>query len=340
MKSTVSSYRLDIDGLRAIAILAVIVNHINRSILPGGYLGVDMFFVISGFVITQSLSARKYNSFFDYIGGFYGRRAKRLVPALCLFVAVTCVLTLLFVSPDSELSRTSIRTGWTSLFGLSNISLFRHATDYFGESAELNSFTHTWSLGVEEQFYLVFPLLIWLGGWTRKTKSGYRNTFIIISVSGMASFALYLWMQQHNPVWAFYMMPARFWELSLGAIIYFASLISFEIADISPKVVKPVHVIAFLLLLGVFWWPEAQLHQGLATTISVLLTAFLICCFHKDSLAYKLLTLKPIVFIGTISYSLYLWHWSVLVVSRLTVGVTPKTLPYQLALMLILASLS
>ena len=152
-----SRYRPEIDGLRAFAVIAVIINHFNKHILPGGYLGVDIFFVISGYVITSSLFGRTSNDFKDFISGFYERRIKRLVPALSVFVLTTSIAICLF-NPWSGLS---LQTGIMSLFGLSNLYLFANSTDYFALSADLNVFTHTWSLGVEEQFYILFPFFVW-----------------------------------------------------------------------------------------------------------------------------------------------------------------------------------
>ena len=149
-----SRYRPEIDGLRAFAVVAVIINHFNKEILPNGYLGVDIFFVISGFVITSSLYQRPSENFKDFISWFYERRIKRLVPALSVFVLITSIGICLF-NPNPG---TSLLTGQTSLFGLSNVFLLHKATDYFAQSTELNVFTHTWSLGVEEQFYILFPL--------------------------------------------------------------------------------------------------------------------------------------------------------------------------------------
>jgi len=144
-----STYRSEIDGLRALAVAAIIINHIDKDLLPSGYLGVDIFFVISGFVITSSLAGRPGRNLGDLMLGFYVRRIKRLVPALVLFVVITDILICLF-DPTPRLSN---RTGITSLFGLSNLYLLKQSTDYFAGSTELNVFTHTWSLGVEEQFY-------------------------------------------------------------------------------------------------------------------------------------------------------------------------------------------
>ena len=136
--------------------VAVIINHFNKDLLPSGYLGVDIFFVISGYVITASLAGRESKNFLDFLTGFYERRIKRLVPALVVFVLVTSVL-ISFFNPDPG---GALEIGWKSLFGVSNISLYGSSTDYFAQSTELNPFTHTWSLGVEEQFYLLFPFLI------------------------------------------------------------------------------------------------------------------------------------------------------------------------------------
>ncbi|BCM93166.1 O-acetyltransferase OatA [Abditibacteriota bacterium] len=340
MEKNSATHRIDIDGLRAVAVVAVILHHIKSSILPGGYLGVDMFFVISGFVITQSLSGGTHDSFLDFICGFYNRRAKRLVPALCLCVVTTCIVTLMVVSPNNLLSSATVNSGVASLFGLSNIYFSNQATDYFGSAAELNTFTHTWSLGVEEQFYLVFPFLVWIGGWARKTKHGYRNTLLIVTVTGAMSFACYLCMQRYNPIWAFYAMPTRFWELCVGAITYFFSLRSYKVDDALRPIAKTIHSITKFFLIILLFWHGAGLHQVLATSAVTSLTAVIIYWSHVDSTAYKILTLKPVAFIGVISYSLYLWHWSVLTISRLTIGVTRESIGYLLGLILALATMS
>jgi peptidoglycan/LPS O-acetylase OafA/YrhL len=149
MRQFPNKYRPEIDGLRAFAVVAVIINHFNKQLLPNGFLGVDIFFVISGYVITSSLAGRGASTFFEFVKGFYARRIKRLLPALALFVLITSVLICLF-NPEPSMS---LAVGWQSLFGMSNINLYQTATDYFAPSSELNPFTHTWSLGVEEQFY-------------------------------------------------------------------------------------------------------------------------------------------------------------------------------------------
>ncbi|MGB7564874.1 MAG: acyltransferase, partial [Prochlorococcaceae cyanobacterium] len=146
-------YRKDIDGLRAIAVVAVIVNHFNKGLLPNGFLGVDIFFVISGFVITSSLAGKQSAGIGEFLVGFLTRRIKRLVPALVLCVVISGAL-IGMVNPEPQ---ASLRTGIAALFGLSNFYLLQQATDYFAPSTELNIFTQTWSLGVEEQFYLLFP---------------------------------------------------------------------------------------------------------------------------------------------------------------------------------------
>ena len=205
-----SSYRPEIDGLRAFAVVAVIINHFNKEILPNGYLGVDIFFVISGFVITSSLYQRPTKNFKDFISGFYERRIKRLVPALSVFVLLTSI-TICFFNQRPELS---LKTGLTSLFGVSNLYLLRQSTDYFAQSTELNIFTHTWSLGVEEQFYILFPFLIWFSGFARQTKNGALNLFLIIGALSIASLIGFLYLYPFNQPEAYFLMPTRFWEMS------------------------------------------------------------------------------------------------------------------------------
>lgn len=149
------AYRADIDGLRAIAVLAVIANHLPGHFLPGGFLGVDVFFVISGFVVTGSIASRKLNGFYAFYTDFLHRRVKRLLPALVTCVLLTCVAVELI----DPFPRESLKTGVYALFGVSNIYLYFAGLDYFAPSSKFNAFTHTWSLGVEEQFYLLFPLV-------------------------------------------------------------------------------------------------------------------------------------------------------------------------------------
>lgn len=183
-------YRPEIDGLRAIAVLAVILNHIDAAWLPSGHLGVDIFFVISGCVITGSLARQPSSSLADLLGGFYSRRLRRLVPALVLMV-VPAALLISLVDPHPH---GSLRTGLMALVGFSNLELLQQSTDYFARSAQLNAFTHTWSLGVEEQFYLLYPLLVWCCGFGRQRQGLARLAAAIglLSLASLIGFAL-LW---------------------------------------------------------------------------------------------------------------------------------------------------
>jgi peptidoglycan/LPS O-acetylase OafA/YrhL len=173
-------YRPEIDGLRAVAVSAVIANHFDKSLLPGGYLGVDIFFVISGYVITASLMQDKSSNLSEFLMTFYVRRIKRLLPPLLTCIIITVLLGALFIDPSSF--KSSLRAGLYALVGLSNFYFIAQETDYFATSAELNLFTHTWSLGVEEQFYLVYPTLFWLALRGRGTHARQLQTFTALLI--------------------------------------------------------------------------------------------------------------------------------------------------------------
>lgn len=321
-------YRPEIDGIRAFAVIAVIINHFNKEILPSGYLGVDIFFVISGFVITSSLAGRPSKDIRDFLAGFYTRRIKRLVPALVLFVLITSILICLF-NPSPGVS---LKTGITSLFGLSNLYLLSQSTDYFAASTELNVFTHTWSLGVEEQFYFLFPLLVWFTGFGRLATKGSRNLFWVMGILSVASLIAFIYSYETNQPAAYFLMPTRLWELGAGCLLFLGIKHSNKFLR---SLEKFPPLIATGAVVAVLFAPLQLAVQ--ATFAIVVLIGVLITCLHSGTAAYKLFTHPRVVYIGLISYSLYLWHWGVLSLSRWTIGIHWWSVPFQIALLLLLS---
>jgi peptidoglycan/LPS O-acetylase OafA/YrhL len=322
------SYRPEIDGIRAFAVIAVIINHFNQDLLPSGYLGVDIFFVISGFVITSSLAGRSDQNFYDFLIGFYTRRIKRLVPALVLFVLVTSILICLF-DPKPDFS---IKTGITSLFGLSNLYLLKQSTNYFADSTALNAFTHTWSLGVEEQFYLLFPLVVYFTGFTSKSPKGERNLSLLMGGLSVASLITFMYLYITNQPAAYFLMPTRLWELGSGCLLFLAAKKSNRIIDILKK--SP----PLFILSGIIITLFLPVKLSLITTVTVVfLTTVLMICLRSTTAVYKLLVHSQIVYIGLISYSLYLWHWGILSLSRRTIGIYWWSVPFQIMLLLLVS---
>jgi peptidoglycan/LPS O-acetylase OafA/YrhL len=326
-----SKYRPEIDGLRAFAVVAVIINHFNKDLLPSGYLGVDIFFVISGYVITSSLAGRESKNFLDFLTGFYERRIKRLVPALVVFVLITSVLISLF-NPEPGVA---LDLGWRSLFGISNINLYQASTDYFAQSTELNPFTHTWSLGVEEQFYLLFPFLVWFSGFGQQAAKGARNLFFWVGALTIASLIGFICLYQVNQPAAYFLMPPRFWEMAAGCLVFIGFQKRARIEQALEQV-PPLLVVAAMV--GVMFIPVSAAVP--ATIGIVVLSAILIACLKQGTAAYKFFTLEKIIYVGLISYSLYLWHWSVLSISRWTTGIHWWSVPIQAGLIVGLSVLS
>ena len=329
--SAIRGYRPEIDGLRALAVVAVIINHFSKALLPSGYLGVDIFFVISGYVITASLSRGESKNLGEFLAGFYVRRIRRLVPALVVFVLLTSVLISLF-NPEPWIS---LGTARASLFGFSNIFLLKESTDYFAQSTELNPFMHTWSLGVEEQFYLVFPFLVWGSGFGRQAKAGARRLLGWVGLLSLLSLVAFLCLYPSHQPAAYFLMPARFWELAAGCLVFLALQQrplpgnTLERLPMLPVVAAMVAIMALPLQAAV---P--------ATFAIVLLTGLLIGGLRRGTAAFALFSHPRVVGVGLISYSLYLWHWGVLAISRWTIGIHWWSVPFQILAMALLATLS
>lgn len=317
-------YRPEVDGLRALAVLAVILNHLNPAWLPGGWLGVDIFFVISGYVITRSLAERPCSDGRALALNFWRRRIQRLLPALIVCVLLTSLaLRLVDPSPGQRLG-----VGWRALFGLSNITLLNQATQYFGSPAALEPFLHTWSLGVEEQFYLLYPLLVIGSGFGRGSREGARRLGRWLLPLAAGSLGLFLWWSQHQPAAAWFLMPARFWELAAGCLL-----------ALTPNIPRVPPAWALLAALVAGLWLPAPL-AALTVPAAVLLTTLLIAGLSPGGRIHGLLSQPAVVLVGRMSYSLYLWHWSVMTLARWTVGTSPAAVALQLGLIALLGSAS
>lgn len=284
-------YRPEIDGLRAIAVVSVILYHANVGPLHGGYLGVDVFFVISGYLITNVLVHDLSENNFSF-AEFYERRARRLMPALFFICFVTTVLSFFFLTPqDFGIYSESLVS--VLLFG-SNI-YFWITQNYFSANAELHPLLHTWSLAVEEQFYLFYPiflLVIWRVG---------KNLFLPFVFIG---FLLSLSSTHFANKAAFYLLPFRAWELLTGAAC------AYVLARMEPS--KRTGIIGTLGLAAIFVSFLIYDHDtptpSFWTLLPVLGTGLAITFIHDDSLSYRFLTISPMVGIGLVSYSAYLWH--------------------------------
>lgn len=296
------SYRPDIDGLRAVAVVAVIAAHLPEKFLPSGFLGVDVFFAISGFVVTGSIMRQRRTTLGQLYLGFLARRVRRLLPALCVCVAVTGTIVL----ATDPFPRHSVETGLAALFGFANIALFFFELDYFSPSSVFNAFTHTWSLGVEEQFYVVFPMFAWLF-FFRTKGSSFKLLALATICGGLFSVTVFVLLYERYQPAAFFMMPARIWELGLGAVVFLASpLLQSERLQ---SVLRRLSVFVLAALVACFFVPEDEAMP--ATIIAVILTGLLLAT-DRRAIAARFLELPPVVYTGKISYSLYLWHWPII----------------------------
>ena len=305
-----SIYRPEIDGLRAVAVIAVLLNHFFHDFAPGGYLGVDLFFALSGYVVTRSLKThdlqhRKLRC--GFLSNFYARRIRRLYPALLLMTVSVALLSAFFLQPSDFAYQSSWRTGLAAIWGSSNIQLWRTSSDYFSAPVAHNLFTHTWSLGVEEQFYLLFPLF-----WALVTRA-WRPYLLAFLTS--ASWILFVYSSSADPLTAFYLMPSRFWEIGAGSLI---SLLEVHLLIRVPFLQKSwLLIFAFGLLISSFLLPSKP---GLINAGVVMLTCLLILGLTGNGPLRRCLSSSRVVLVGVLSYSLYLWHWPLLLLTRATIA--------------------
>jgi peptidoglycan/LPS O-acetylase OafA/YrhL len=314
-------YLPGIDGLRAIAVLSVMVFHLDfLDLLPGGFTGVDMFFVISGYVIARSLAERTHLGFAAYLLDFYRRRLLRILPALLVVVLVSFVVSALFV-PQVWLSNQNDQTGLAALVGLSNFTLAANSNIYFSPRAELNPFLHTWSLGVEEQFYLLFPAIYFLH---LRCRTHLKFARMLLPVLALASLIVSGVQTSSDPLAAFYLLPSRFWELAAGALL-FQALGNKTLTQRGAWLAQvPLAAGLGLVTLGLVF-AERQLFPFPWALVTVSGTLLLIAAVTlkpaaSRSLLHALLQSPPMAYIGRLSYSLYLWHWPVAVLLRWTTG--------------------
>lgn len=297
-------YRADIDGVRAIAVIPVLLYHVGVPGFSGGFVGVDIFFVISGYLICGMIAADLRNESFS-LADFYKRRILRILPALFMMFLVTSVLAAIYCLPVELVDYA--RSLASAVASVSNV-YFARTAGYFDSPAETKPLLHTWSLGVEEQFYFTVPILMLVAYRFAPKRVG-----LLFAIVAAVSFAGALAMSARNPTFAFYLTPFRAWELALGA------LVSVEFLPVPETAFwrNASGVSGLLLLLGVIAFGSSAMPllamTGLAATGAALVIA---SSKRAVSVAGRLLSFGPLVFVGLISYSLYLWHWPLIVFQR------------------------
>ena len=313
------NYRADIDGLRAVAVLLVIFFHFNKNIVPGGFVGVDIFFVISGFLITQNISSQIEQGKFS-LTEFYRRRIKRIIPAMAFVVLLTTLFSQYFLLPVDALKEA--RSALWSMFSLGNIFFWKYLdTGYFATESITAPLLHLWSLGVEEQFYVFWPFFLLL---LSKFKL-HRFWSLIVFVLAFFSFALGEWWYAEHPTFVYYMLPFRAGELMAGALA--ARAVMQQKKSISTLSAPKKYFTELCAMMGVllitwssFYLSEADKFPGFNAVFPALGTGLMLYAGAVSNRVNSLLAFKGLVWIGLISYSAYLWHWPILAFLRYGYG--------------------
>jgi len=313
-------FREDIEGLRAVAVLSVVIFHFGVGALPGGFVGVDVFFVISGYLISGLLLDELERTGSIDLWRFYGRRARRLLPVSLLVTAMTLLVALFLLAPSEQML--AAKAALASSLYASNFWFMTLLADYFAPESALNPFLHTWSLSVEEQFYLVWPtLLLVLWRW----RPSVRVMAIAMSVLTVFSFALCLWLSYRKQAWAFYASPARAWEFGVGALAVLRPVTDWARRSRAAVPLGWVGAAAlcvtFLLLTEDARFPGWIAVVPALATVAVLISG----ASGRRSGPAAVLKLPLMQWFGEHSYSIYLWHWPIVVYATLLEVTDPVT---------------
>ncbi|SMY09945.1 acyltransferase family protein [Flavimaricola marinus] len=291
-------YRPEVDGLRAVAVLPVILYHAGLAGFSGGYLGVDIFFVISGYLITTIIVTELNQTGRFSLLHFYERRARRILPALFLTIMMTLLIAPVALTPD-QIKDVGQSVAATAVFA-SNY-FFYVEVDYFNPFASMAPLLHTWSLAVEEQFYLVFPLILMAMRWLRISYGLLIGGIIVVS------FGAAIWTTHLDPQLSFYSIHTRAWELATGSAVALWLLARDDAR--TPTTAAWVPPVALVVLLGCLsLMPKEVSHPGMVTLVPVASTAILIATLRPGSVCFRILASPPLVHIGILSYGLYLFH--------------------------------
>lgn len=327
-----AAYRRDIDGLRSFAVLPVVAYHLKLPLITGGYIGVDIFFVISGFLITGILAREIERGEFS-IARFYERRIRRIFPAMFCMLGLSTIVGCLILFPH-ELVSYGQSLIWNSLFLSNNYFLF--SSNYFSPAGDTKPLIHTWSLAVEEQFYIFFPPLLYA---LRQRMSGLSSAWVLVAIMA-ASFVMAVALLGAYPSAVFYLAPLRAWELLIGSLLALGI-----VPPLRGAMREGLSALGFLLVVvPVFFYTNATPFPGLAALPPCLGAALLIHSGGQGNTTRtaRFLSLAPFVWLGLISYSLYLWHWPVIVFYRMAVSSDPGPVVklLLLAVMIIMATAS
>src|SRR5258708_4992346 len=316
-KPSTPHYRVDIDGLRAVAVLLVFAYHLGTARVRGGFVGVDVFFVISGYLIGSIILSEIDRGRFSLLS-FYERRVRRILPALFVMLAVCALLAYDFLLP-AELNEFA-KSFLAATFSFSNF-FFCYKAGYFEGAAAMKPLLHTWSLAVEEQFYIFLPLF--LMALSRCSKSIRKMAVLAVAI---CSFLVSAWGAFHSPESTFYLAHTRAWELLLGTLLSLDIVPSFSSA-IWRNLSSAVGLC--MIFTSAVLYQKTTPFPGLAAALPCLGAALVIIAGREgSSLVGSALSFRPVVFVGTISYSLYLWHWPLIVFQRASGlfvhGLSPK----------------